>query len=539
MENISLRDSPVVRPADQLSGAGADGGGTGPDRGPAILRPHLEQVGFAELVQLCAVDSLLYSKTFFPKTVRQRSPAIHQRMWGLMEDPTTYLLNLQSFRGSAKTTIARLFVSKMIAYGISYTVLWLSKSEPHAIRNLDWLRRQVEFNTQWAGTFGLEKGNTWQSTVAEVRHHAERRSAWVLSMGIEGSVRGINIDDRRPDLIVLDDVIADENSATVDMRTKVSDLILGAVRDSLAPKSEAPDSKMLNLCTPQHLDDFSMQAMKDPEFKSLRLPCWTLDTEDLPINERQSAWEERFPTAELVQRYYAAIARGKAHLWARELECRIVSPSTRAFPVLPRYYDLMPPREEMVVVLTIDPVPPPSEVQIAKGLRDKDYEALAVVGLHKTGFYLLEYALNRGHTPDWTVAEFMRLSTKWNPRKVIVESVAYQRTLAWLLRKAMERHNRYWVIEELSVHGSKYDRIVDPLSGVLAEGRLLCRQAHGDFVSQVQDYPSVSFDDLLESVANAVRSLTTHGLIIEGSTAGELIQQGPGYEPLNFAGGAP
>ena len=157
----------------------------------------------------------------------------------------------------------------------------------------------------------------------------------------------------------------------------------------------------------------------------------------------------------------------------------------------------------------IDPVPPPSEIQIAKGMRGKDYEAFAVVGKHKGKYYLLEYETNRGHDPSWSIATFLRLAFKHNPRRVVVESVAYQRTLSWLLKGAMKEQGRYWVIKETDDKRSKFDKIVDGLNGPASEGAFFIHKDHVEFVSQFVDYPDVTNDDLLEVVALGVAELAT------------------------------
>ena len=201
-----------------------------------------------------------------------------------------------------------------------------------------------------------------------------------------------------------------------------------------------------------------------------------------------------------------AAARNQLSIFLREKECRIVSPETSAFrPDWLRYYSVAP--DGGTTVIAIDPVPPPSDLQIAKGLRKKDFEAIAVVKRYKADFYLLDYSLNRGHEPDWTVTEVFRLWLKYRPRKVVVEATGYQRTLALLLRKAMEAQRRYFLIEEFDDRRKKFDRIVDGITGAAAEGKLHVLAEHSDFIQQFNEYPAVTHDDILEAVAVAMSSL--------------------------------
>ena len=225
-------------------------------------------------------------------------------------------------------------------------------------------------------------------------------------------------------------------------------------------------------------------------------------------------------------------------LWLREKECKLVSPETCAFREnWLRFYDVEP--EVMTVVIVIDPVPPPTDLQIAKGLKGKDYEAFAVVGKSKGDFFLLDYSTNRGHEPDWTIMEFFRLCYKWHPRCVVVETVAYQKTLSWLLKKAMQAQKKYFVIKEYRDRRKKYDRIVDGLSGPASNGRLFVRKEHLEFIMQFRDYQNVSHDDLIEAVAIGVAEL--EGPNYESADEGweNIMEDERNIPALIHEGGAP
>lgn len=470
-------------------------------------------ISLEETVQLGAADGVFYSQRWFPRTCRLPSPPFHREIWDVMSCEATRYVNLLVFRDGGKTSTLRLFSSRRVAYNQSHNILWLGKSEPHAVRSLDWLRRQVEFNKPWASAFGLRKGKKWLGTEAEIVQKVpgadmERRSFWLLAAGIEGSVRGININDYRPDLIIVDDVI-DENSASKMEREKICDLVMGAVFYSLAPATEAPFATMVMLSTPQHPDDAAMVAARSSLFYTVRYSCWTPETEDLDVSRQESRWEARLPSEQLRREKVASLTELNASRWYREKECKLISPETCAFrPQWLRFWDVLPSRSQMTVVVSIDPVPRPTVRQVETGLKDKDYEVIAVVGRGPGGeIFLLEYSENRGHDPSWTAAEFMRLAYKWRPRSVEVESTAYQSTLVWLLERAMREAGRYYVVNEVSDRRGKYVRIVDTLRGLASHGRLLVGRGHTTFLQQFRDYPNTKFDDVLDCTAMGVMGL--------------------------------
>jgi predicted phage terminase large subunit-like protein len=196
------------------------------------------------------------------------------------------------------------------------------------------------------------------------------------------------------------------------------------------------------------------------------------------------------------------------------MECKIVSREESDFrrEWLRFYTDVPGGYSDMYIVMSIDPVPPPTEKEIAKGFSGKDYEAFAVVGYKDGGYYLLDYKTNRGHTPEWTIMTFFELVYKWHPKKTRIETVAYQKTLEWLIKKAMESRRQYSVVEPWRDKRSKRDRIVDVLSGPASNYKLFVRPEHTEFISQFTDYPNVQHDDVLDAVSIAMDGVTTISL---------------------------
>lgn len=478
-------------------------------------------IDIGELVALGATDSELYARTFFPKTFRQTSPKFHADIWQDLEDPTARLVNIRAFRGSAKTTICRTFSSKRIAYGLSRTILYVGASEAHAIRSINWLRTQVEKNKLWAQTFGLRPGRKWQEAEIEIIQSVPRvdggvdeHTIWVLGVGITGNIRGINFDDYRPDLIVCDDIVTDENSATAEQREKVSNLVFGALKGSLASMVEEPNAKLALLTTPQHQEDVASAAQADEAFRTVSFPCWTKETMHLPLDEQVSCWPELFPTEPLRQDKRFAMMRNKLSTFTREMEVRLISLETAAFrhgwlniePVYPAHLPFC--------VLAIDPVPPPSDRERAKGMEGKDYEAHIVIGRDEGRYFIMDYAQNRGHDPNWSINQFFTFAYKYRIARCIVETVAYQRTLKWILEQEMQRRRQYYSIIPFNDRRSKSTRIISTYSGIASSGLLNIRPEHTEFATQFYDFSEMKdgVDDLLDAGAMALSDLINPAL---------------------------
>jgi len=504
-----------------------------------------KDVALSELVSIGAVDSIFFSQCFFPKTVRLKSPAQHKRVWELLDSTDRYV-NILLSRGWGKTSILRIFAGKRIAYGISRTIMIVGASEKHSRRTLRWIRNQVEKNKLYAGSFGLQPGHPWTDEELQIVNTAEGSIIYIVALGILGSVRGVNFDDYRPDLIVLDDIMNDEGAMTREGRNKIFELVFGALKESLAKQVEAPFAKLVMINTPMDFDDVSQRALKDRQFVSARFGCWTPETEDLPVEMRKSAWEEAESTPTLRNEYRAAAERNALHIFVREKECRLVAPENNAFrPDWIQYFgagelEAEPSLHEMWTILVIDPVPPPSEAELNKGLVDKDFEAISVLGRRAGKIYVLETVYNRGHDPNWTIQEFFRLVDRWRVRMAVVESVAYQRTLAWVLREAMKRVGRYVMIKEYVDKRKKEQRIIDGISGIASNKQLFFRKDQLELISQFVHFSLVKKlgkDDVLESVAVGASELQDQGFNL---TEDDMGPEGEtGIPALEYSRGCP
>lgn len=518
--------------------------------------PALNGLTLAEAAQLGAADPIFFNQLWFPKTFRQPPALYHPEIYSLLDNPSNRYINIQVCRDGAKTTILRAYSAKRIAYGLSRTILYVAVNETKAIQSVGWLKHQIETNRAFCSAFGLRRGKPWTDNHICIEHLSLERDEngepvpvkiHIIAFGMTGGVRGVNLEDWRPDLIIIDDVMDDENSATTEQREKIKRRVFGAIKESLSPRSETPDAKMVLLNTPQDFEDLSEDAKKDLQFVSASYGCWTRETMYLDVEEQESSWPARYPSEELRAEKKAAIARNRYSDFAREKECLLVTAEDCAFrPEWLKFFGVNekepePPHHEMWVVISVDPVPPPTKKQLEVGLKDKDYEVWSAVGKWCGKYYLLEQRRNRGHDPGWSIVTFFELALKWHPMFVVVETVAYQKTLEWILKQAMVKARRFWAVEELDDKREKHKRIVDGLHGPAHEGVLFVRRHQTAFISQFTHWPGKNpdeqKDDDLESAAMGVGRLN-RGFVANRASATDVESEEAEYKALVF-GGAP
>lgn len=443
----------------------------------------------AEAIRMGATSLVTYGKLFFPKTFRQDSPGFHDEIgWALM-NPANRQVAIEVFRDGAKTTLLRAFTSQRIAYGISRTILFVSASQGHSILSLRWIKRQVEHNRLWASTFQLRKGGKWTDDHVEIIHGTEEIPITLLALGITGQLRGFNIDDYRPDLIICDDTSTDETAGSAEQRKKEAGLVFGALLNSLSPASESPNAKAVILDTPKSKFDLIEGCEKDPDWKFFRFGVFD--------GNGESRWPTRYPTEELNRKKEAAIRVGRLAIWMREKECKIISEELASFRLDNlQYWDTLP--ERATFVIAIDPASSES--------KDADDNVVAVLAFHKDDVYLVDYKAAKGQNPEMVKGTVFEFARRWRPIGVVVESVHYQRTLAWYLEKAMLDQRVFVPIYREQDRRSKADRIIQALGETSGYHRFHCRPEHTKFIEQFTEYsPLVDMhDDVLDAVAMAV-----------------------------------
>jgi len=489
-------------------------------------------VDLNELVSLCATDGELFCRTFFPSAFRQSSPEFHRDMWADLIDPDVNLSAFSVFRGGAKTTLLRSFVAWSVAYRASRTIAYLGASTDKAHESGDWLRRLIEGNSEdglsFAQVFGLRPGSVWNSDRLDIlcRFEASKPETTItlVALGITSSVRGLNINNFRPDLVILDDVQTEENVGNETQRAKLNELVYASIVNTMAPRSEAPNRKMVLSNTPMRPQDLIAKAEHNPDYKFRKF--------GIRDEAGRSRWEERFPSEEIDREEAAARRENQWAYFAREKLCHLVPDEGQFFRMADlRYYETPP--QNMIIAYAIDPTPPPTAAQIAGGMGSKDFEAHCVVGMTASrDVYLLDYVLSRNHHPDWSATTFFMLAGKWKPIRCRVEGIAYQATLQWYLSEEMKKRGRFHVIEIYKDQRAKPIRIRQSLAGLASNGKLYCRRDQKEFLEQFETFPGCAHDDLIDSMAMAT------SLVLELSdSVGDFQDFQPSSAPLQLEAG--
>lgn len=490
-----------------------------------ILPDGREALDATEAVMLGAKDFIAFGHIFFPKTFRQASPQMHRDMGLRLYSQTRQNLFLV-FRDGAKTTILRTFCAQRIGYAISRTIMFVSASQEHSIHSIRWLKKAVERNQLFSSTFGLRPGSKWTDEWIEVVNEVAGETINIIAAGITGQIRGFNLDDFRPDLIVADDILTEESTKTEEQREKMENLFHGALVNSLQAATEAPHAKVVLLQTPFHDQDLAMKCSRDP--------AWNPTVYGILDEKGESRWPEKFPTADIIVDRDSAILQGRKRMWMREKMCKVIkSEDVTLNSDLLKYWKVKP--EGTINFISIDPA--------SSNKKKADDNVVMCIGVQGPDVYVFGYQAAKGVDPGQAAAQFFDLVLRHPPiLRAGVEAVAYQRTLKWYIEKEMRERGLFVPFELIEDKRSKADRILQQIPGLLAYGHLHIHASMNTLITQMDEYdPRVEDqpDDILDALAMAIRlagPLIQSAYTIDGAIREVDEKQ---YKDLKLIGGCP
>lgn len=197
--------------------------------------------------------SILASRYDSPKS----SPDFHMDMWELCCSKHQFVA-IAAPRGSAKSTaITHAYGLASVLFRTSPFTVILSRTEGQASDFLGDIKIELTENEPLKANFGVDKVMKDSQTDLIVRM-TDGYQFRILVMGIESFKRGLKWRNKRPSLILLDDVEGDEAVLNRDRREKFSKLIDGAVIPSLS------DEGLFRMVgTIMHMDSYLENVMPD------------------------------------------------------------------------------------------------------------------------------------------------------------------------------------------------------------------------------------------------------------------------------------
>lgn len=371
------------------------------------------------------------------------TPEFHKELWGLCTSEHKNVA-IAAPRGHAKSTaVTHSYILASVLFRERSFVMIVSGTEDQSIQFLGDIKKELIENEHIKKLFGVGKIIKDAETKVIVEMD-DGHQFQIVAKGSGQKVRGTKWGNKRPDLIVCDDLEEDEQVMNTDRRLKFRRWFFGALvpclstkgvirivgtilhmdslLERLMPKEDRKKGLKL-LTTP--LKEYTTE--KDPTWKSVRYKAHNTDF-------RHILWKEMWPRERLEAARREYIDQGMPDGYSQEyLNCPI-DPSVAFF----RKDDLKP----MVEADFDRNLKYYAAIDFAISQKTTaDYTVIVVVGVDEDGkIYVVEVDRGRWDAKD-IIDEMFYVQKKYNPELFTAEDGMIQKSIGPFLDDEMQKRN--------------------------------------------------------------------------------------------------
>ena len=389
-------------------------------------------------------------------------------------------------RGFSKTTVAAIGVPlwKTLYMEAKY-ILYVGETAGHAETQLRNVGDELDSNNKLIDVYGdisadrnskFKWRDDWLQTTSGINLRARGRG---------GQIRGQNINGKRPDWIVGDDIEDEESVATKEQRDKVLTWFYKSMFPAIARKG---NSSIVLLGTLLHKEALLNKLMLDKNFTSIKLGAIDKDNE--------SIWSYNMSLADLQATKESYALNAKLDAYYMEYHSTLRDESVAVFKdnFIYRPYGL---DETVGRAIVLDPA-----------ISDKstaDFASIAVVGMTDAGVMpVFECWAKRGATPKELIDKFFELSLQYKCTAHGVESNAYQASLIHTINEQMYERHQFFHCVGINNTTNKLARIKGALQGRYEAGYIHHTRKFPELELQLLEFPKGKKDcpDALSMAVN-------------------------------------
>ena len=401
--------------------------------------PRLPDIDIAQLikglnreqvVQRCMTDLNFMSKFFMPTVCKDDFPPLLDSVWRLWVDGANKLTKYRGEfktasaipRGYTKTTLIKLFIIWLILF-TPHTFIAIIGSTDSNAENIASDVVEMLGQSHVRAVFG-----SWDSDVR--RNSKEERSFKFLGKtvilkpkGALTSVRGLNIFNKRPDVIIMDDVETAEVAASVAESAKLIEWVFSTL--VLTINSDGGLIMFVGNVYPHPTS--LLHIIK-------RMPSWTKLILGAILSDGSALWENLHSKRKTIQGYLDSITQGTVRSWLAQYMNAVEDETLNQadLPAIASYGQQVADRVKLVrpdiQYLIIDPATDKKDADDTCLLHVQVYQSLIVC--RRTVLDVL--------SPKETIRRALNMCATYSIPVVFIEDVQYQYTLGQWMREALD-----------------------------------------------------------------------------------------------------
>jgi hypothetical protein len=466
----------------------------------------------AQIRELLRVDPEFFIEFFLEEELTSEVPQFHKEIWGLLTDQQKERILLAIPRDHAKTTLAKLAVVWYYLFTRHRFCAYLSNTSPiakNACRDIIAFLRTDNFERVFGKIKIIKESETEGLWIFELTMANGRVKQCILrSVGAGQQMRGINIDNQRPDITVIDDVEDNENTESETLQKKLDKWMFGPYLKALARKK-----KIIWLGNMLQKTSLLARLSRNPKWNPVVFGALV---KDAVTGALTSLWPERWPVAELQEDFKEYKDLGLIETWMCEM-MNMPGHGENGFT-------------DDMIRFAIPPTPGGNSIRATWLTLDpafgeaghNDNSAIVIHALPEEGPpMVVDYFWGKKDEVG-LLDECVRLGQKWNCWFWGIEAVAAQKVLITLFETLLAGRMMAGLVEMVPLMAGKGDPKVSRIKAwvaLMANGEYAVPEGDVNIVTQLLTYnmkKKSNDDDLIDSCAYGPQMLNLfEGLIIE------------------------
>jgi len=382
------------------------------------------------------LDHIIWRKTYFKED--NVTPLFHYRMLDHYFTSPDYIKPVKAFRGSAKSTNTCYVALHRVEKETAHYTLIISDTAAQAeslVADISDMLRESALPYEVIRDVSGE---------IELRYKGKRY--FIVAKGAGASMRGIKRGRKRPDLIILDDIVNDQLVMNRLRIMRLNRWFYKALLPSLDPNGE-----IYAVGTPLNNGDLFMHL------------CGLHGTLEIPLT--YTAWPDRF-SEEWIRRKKAEYDKaGMLRAYKQEFDLVLSDAETQLFDM------------DKVSYITEDEIPDNLTWYLTADLAISqnsaaDYSAFTCIGVSSKGYWYV-YSSQGRLRPSESAAEVFRLVNKFSILNVGVEQGATYLAMSEHLDALMADYQTFFYVDELKHGGVNKHARVKSLEPLVNSGKLI------------------------------------------------------------------
>jgi hypothetical protein len=362
-------------------------------------------------------DAEFFIQFFLYEELTHPIPEFHKEILALMISAMVPRLCLAIPRDHAKTTLAKLACLWYFLFSPYRFIIYVSNTAGIAVPATNDIIGFFE-SANFIETFGV--------CAFPIKRVGEGLYKFILpeslgskvcilrALGAGQQVRGINVDHKRPQLAIVDDLEDNDNIATPELFMKLKKWVYGPFKKAL----DKFDHKIIWLGN--MIDTQSML------FENCQSEFWHSRLWGVLLKDGSTLWPEAWPLEKLRMDYIEYQKNGMADIWFAEMMNMPMASGNGLIEAGEITYkpEVMPGNFE-IGFLTVD-----------LAISDKTWAHKTAITVHgwidETFWQIVETKDYRGIDPIALFREIIKMVQKWHIHVIGIESVAYQASLQFV-----------------------------------------------------------------------------------------------------------